>query len=319
MKFLVALSCVLAVAYASGVAPVAYSTNLVSGHVAAPVSYSAYSVAHNAVAAPVSYSYNTVAAPVAYSSIAAPVAHAVAAPVAHTVAHHAVAAPVAHTVAHSVATPVAHTVATHAVAAPVAHTVATHAVAAPVARTVTTHAVAAPVTHAVATHAVAAPVAHAVAAPIVAAPVVQKTQYHAQDELGQASYGHSEPLQVHNAVQDAAGNKVGSYSYVAPNGQVIAANYVADGLGYRVASNALPVGPAAVPVAPADTPEVVAARIAHLNQHALVKSRARRGILAGYHAPLVHSSYAYSAPVFRAATLSTVVNTPGHAVSYHVY
>nr|CAA03880.1 cuticular protein [Tenebrio molitor] len=288
------------------VAPLAYSTNLVSGHVAAPVSYSAYSVAHNAVAAPVSYSYNTVAAPVAYSSIAAPVAHAVAAPVAHTVAHHAVAAPVAHTVAHTVAAPVAHTVATHAVAAPVAHTVATHAVAAPV-------------THAVATHAVAAPVAHAVAAPIVAAPVVQKTQYHAQDELGQASYGHSEPLQVHNAVQDAAGNKVGSYSYVAPNGQVIAANYVADGLGYRVASNALPVGPGAVPVAPADTPEVVAARIAHLNQHALVKSRARRGILAGYHAPLVHSSYAYSAPVFRAATLSTVVNAPGHAVSYHVY
>ncbi|XP_063908240.1 cuticle protein 7-like [Zophobas morio] len=283
MKYLVALSCLLAVALAkpSGV-PLAYS-NVVSHQVAAPVAYS---------------SYNTVAAPIAQYTT-----HGVAAPAVAAVAH----APVA-----------------HAVAAPVATSYTTHAVAAPVATSYTTHTVAAPVAHAVAApvaHAVAAPVAHAVAAPIVAAPVVQKTQYHAQDELGQASYGHSEPFQAHNAVQDAAGNKVGSYSYVAPDGQVIAANYVADGLGFRVASNALPVAPAVVPVAPIDTPEVAAARAAHLSAHALVKSRVRRGVVAAYAAaPVVHSAYAYhAAPVYRAATLSTVVNTPGHAVSYHVY
>ncbi|KAJ3647530.1 hypothetical protein Zmor_019401 [Zophobas morio] len=267
MKYLVALSCLLAVALAkpSGV-PLAYS-NVVSHQVAAPVAYS---------------SYNTVAAPIAQYTT-----HGVAAPAVAAVAH-----------------------------APVAH-----AVAAPVATSYTTHAVAAPVATSYTTHTVAAPVAHAVAAPIVAAPVVQKTQYHAQDELGQASYGHSEPFQAHNAVQDAAGNKVGSYSYVAPDGQVIAANYVADGLGFRVASNALPVAPAVVPVAPIDTPEVAAARAAHLSAHALVKSRVRRGVVAAYAAaPVVHSAYAYhAAPVYRAATLSTVVNTPGHAVSYHVY
>jgi len=34
-----------------------------------------------------------------------------------------------------------------------------------------------------------------------AAPVSLRTQYHAQDVLGQASYGHAEPFQTHNAVQ----------------------------------------------------------------------------------------------------------------------
>lgn len=163
-----------------------------------------------------------------------------------------------------------------------------------------------------------APTAVVASAPIVAAPAVVKSQYHAQDELGQASYGHAEPFQQHNAVQDAAGNKVGSYSYVAPNGEIIAANYVADALGYRVASNALPVGPNTLPVAVADTPEVVAARAAHLSAHAEVKSRARRSIVAAHHVPLVGSYYA-AAPLYRPATLRTVVNTPAHAVSYHVY
>ncbi|RZB39592.1 Chitin bind 4 domain containing protein [Asbolus verrucosus] len=204
----------------------------------------------------------------------------------------------------SVVAPVGYSYSTNVVTGHVASPVAYSSVAySPVA-----HAVAAPVAH-VATH--------AVAAPVVAAPVVQKTQYHAQNEIGQASYGHSEPLQVHNAVQDAAGNKVGSYSYVAPNGQVIAANYVADALGYRVSSNALPVAPSVVPVAPADTPEVVAARAAHLNEHILAGRRGRRSVVAAYHAPIVHHSY-YT-PVVRAATLTTVVNTPAHAVSYRVY
>jgi hypothetical protein len=47
--------------------------------------------------------------------------------------------------------------------------------------------------------AVAAPVAYAASA--IAAPVSVHTQYHAQDELGQASYGHAEPFQTHNAIQ----------------------------------------------------------------------------------------------------------------------
>ncbi|EFA06924.1 cuticle protein 7 [Tribolium castaneum] len=155
-------------------------------------------------------------------------------------------------------------------------------------------------------HTVAHPVAHAVAAPVVAAPIVDKTQYHSQDALGQAAYGHSEPFQAHHAVQDAAGNKAGSYSYVAPDGQVISANYVADALGYRVASNALPVGPAV----PAETPEVVAAKVAHFNHHALVRSRARRAVVAAYHTPYVHNAY-YAAPVYHHAAVVP------HALAYH--
>lgn len=127
--------------------------------------------------------------------------------------------------------------------------------------------------------------------------------------------------------QDAAGNKIGSYSYVAPNGQVISANYVADALGYRVSSNVLPAAPLAV----AETPEVVAARAAHLAEHAAAKSRARRSVAAvaapapvvTYSAPLAYAAapLAYTAPaapLVRAAELTTIVNNPGYAVSYRV-
>lgn len=68
----------------------------------------------------------------------------------------------------------------------------------------------------------------------------QKTQYHTQNELGEATYGHAEPTQSHHAVQDAYGNKAGTFSYVSPNGRILTTNYVADQDGYRVASNALP-------------------------------------------------------------------------------
>ncbi|KAF4526131.1 hypothetical protein B566_EDAN012442 [Ephemera danica] len=215
----------------------------------------------------------------------------------------------------------------------------------------TTYAAAAPVAY-------SAPVAHAVAA----VPAVTKTQYHAQDELGQASYGYAHPGQVHNAVRDAYGNVAGSYSYVDPNGKIVKTDYIADGAGFRVASNALPVAPevpiapaVALPVGPApvqDTAEVIAARAAHLAEHA--KSRSKRGVVAYNAAPFAYpySAYpygaysyaapavtayaahayaapavaayaapavaAYAAPAVRAATLTTVVNNPGHAVSYRV-
>ncbi|XP_069692173.1 cuticle protein 21-like [Periplaneta americana] len=213
-------------------------------------------------------------------------------------------------------------------------------------------AVAAPVAYAahVAAPAVAAPVAYA--APAVAAhavvaapaPVSVHTQYHAQDELGQASYGHAEPFQTHNAIQDAAGNKVGSFSYLSPEGHVFKTDYVADGLGYRVASNALPVGPSAPVV---DTPEVVAAKAAHFAAHGAVIHRVRRQIIGhtpaataplahpiaapvAYAAPYAHvaapyahfaapyAPVAYAGPAVRPGILTNIVNNPGHAVSYRV-
>lgn len=62
--------------------------------------------------------------------------------------------------------------------------------------------------------------------------------------MGEAQYGHREAFQAHDAVQDAAGNKAGSFSYVAPDGRVLTTEYIADAAGYRVASNALPNAPA---------------------------------------------------------------------------
>lgn len=216
-------------------------------------------------------------------------------------------------------------------------------------------------------YAAAPVVAAAPAAVAVASPAV-KSQYHAQDELGNTAYGHSEPGQIHTAVQDANGNRVGSFSYLNPtDGQIHRTDYVADALGYRVAANDLPVAPASGPAPVADTPEVVAAREAHL-----ALKRARRSVLAqtpaattplaapvavaapvaaralvapalaspfAYSAaPLAYSAYsaaplayssaplaysaaplAYSAvPAGIPATLTTVVNNPGHAVSYRI-
>nr|P82120.1 RecName: Full=Cuticle protein 7; AltName: Full=BcNCP15.0 [Blaberus craniifer] len=110
-------------------------------------------------------------------------------------------------------------------------------------------------------------------ASVAVAPVNVATSYHAQDVIGQASYGHVDAYQAHHAVQDAAGNKVGSYSYVSPEGKVVKTNYVADATGFHVASNALPVGPTVVPAPVVDTPEVAAAKAAHLLEVEKVKGR----------------------------------------------
>jgi hypothetical protein len=239
------------------------------------------------------------------------------------------------------------------------------------------------------------------------APFATKTQYHAQDELGQASFGYSHPGHARAEVRDAAGGVRGSYAYIGADGKEVRVNYVADSVnGFRVESNALPVGPAVpevpVLVGPApvqDTPEVAEAKAQHakLVEEAIarnaeadkkdaaeapkeaekieedaapekkgeeeVKSRRKRGAvyLASpqiYSAPALTYAAApaltyaaapaltyaaapavtyttaahvptltYSAPVstvvaaapaVRAATLTKVVNTPGHAVSYRV-
>lgn len=93
------------------------------------------------------------------------------------------------------------------------------------------------------------------AAPIIAA-AETKSQYHSQNEFGEATYGHREPFQAHDAIQDAEGNKAGSFSYVAPDGRLLTTEYVADKAGYRVASNALPQNP--LPVAEIKTAEPAA-------------------------------------------------------------
>jgi hypothetical protein len=85
------------------------------------------------------------------------------------------------------------------------------------------------------------------------------SQYHAQDELGQYSYGYSGGPSAKHEVKTADGVTRGAYSYVDGNGLVQSASYVSDPLnGFRVAATNLPAAPAAapalVPAAPALIP-----------------------------------------------------------------
>jgi len=106
---------------------------------------------------------------------------------------------------------------------------------------------------------------------LAAAPVgLTSSQYHAQDELGQYSYGYAGPLSAKSESKDAFGNVRGRYSYVDANGITQSANYVADDFGFRVAATNLPVGPAPAPA-------VVAAPVA---------------------APIAAAPVAYAAPAF---------------------
>ncbi|XP_032796257.2 uncharacterized protein LOC116932588 [Daphnia magna] len=104
------------------------------------------------------------------------------------------------------------------------------------------------------------------------------TQYHAQDELGQASYGYAYPGQAAANFRDAWGNQVGSWAYIDPEGKEVRVSYVADAGGFRVLSNNLPQTPMQVvsspPVAPvSDTPEVEEAKRLHFA--AVVEAKAR--------------------------------------------
>jgi len=66
-------------------------------------------------------------------------------------------------------------------------------------------------------------------------PVVPSYQgkYHAQDELGQYSFGHHEPNQVRHESKDAAGVVRGSYSYLGADGATVTNHYIADENGFR--------------------------------------------------------------------------------------
>jgi hypothetical protein len=106
-------------------------------------------------------------------------------------------------------------------------------------------------------------------------PSFSATQYHAQDELGQASFGYAHPGQAASNLRDGFGNQIGSYAYFNPEGKEVRVSYTADSRGFRVQSNNLPVAPVDNSVAPLpvqDTPEVAAAKADHAAAVAVAKS-----------------------------------------------
>merc|ERR1711971_1085495 len=95
------------------------------------------------------------------------------------------------------------------------------------------------------------------------------TQFHAQDEFGQFSFGHAGGPSARTEARNAYGVTTGSYQYIDANGLLQTVNYVADPVnGFRVAGTNLPVGPAALAapevaplVAPTFTPEPLVAPV----------------------------------------------------------
>ncbi|KAF5289307.1 hypothetical protein FQA39_LY15145 [Lamprigera yunnana] len=113
----------------------------------------------------------------------------------------------------------------------------------------------------------AVPVAHHAIVADVVAPV--SSQYHAQDALGQYSFGYSSPLSSKAEVKTLDGVTKGGFNYLDAFGNEQSVSYVSDDLhGFRVAASNLPIGPEPV----VDTSEVVAAKSAHLSAYEKTKA-----------------------------------------------
>jgi hypothetical protein len=91
-----------------------------------------------------------------------------------------------------------------------------------------------------------------------------------QDSLGQYSFGYSAPGSARSEVRTANGATRGTYSYIDESGVIQTTQYIADGEhGFQVIATNLPQAP--LPVQ--DTPEVIAARTAHLQALELAARR----------------------------------------------
>jgi hypothetical protein len=161
----------------------------------------------------------------------------------------------------------------------------------------------------------------------VVAPIASvSTQFHAQDELGQYSYGYSGGPSAKTETKTADGVVRGGYSYVDGHGLVQSASYVADPHnGFRVAATNLPVAPAApapapvpLPVAPVPVvkaaPIIPAAPVLPAVAPLPVYKAATYAPLAPYaatpYAAAPYAHYAAPAPVVYAASWPAGVETP---------
>ncbi|XP_068220933.1 cuticle protein 16.8-like [Palaemon carinicauda] len=141
-----------------------------------------------------------------------------------------------------------------------------------------------------------------------------QTQHHAQDQLGQYSFGYAGGPSARSETRDAFGVVRGSYNYVDSQGKVQTQHYVADALGFRVSGTNLPEAPAApepaslaAPTPVEDTPEVTAAKAAHEAAHreaaapaAITPARTRRSIMATRHVSAISPlcfSYGFTSPM----------------------
>ena len=170
----------------------------------------------------------------------------------------------------------------------------------------------------------AAPVAAPVAPVVVAAPVavaqdITGSQYHAQDDFGQYSFGYNDPNSVRQEVKTADGVVRGAYRYVDTNGVLQTVEYIADAAGFRVAGTNLPQGTVALPVSVVDTPEVAAAKQAHAI--AVAQAEAAAAVqpedLSLYDTPAVAPAPVADPVVFAAPAIAPVTHVAQSAQQVH--
>jgi len=124
-------------------------------------------------------------------------------------------------------------------------------------------------------------------------PVGLSSQYHAQDALGQYSYGYTDGLSSKSEVKTYDGVTCGGYSYVDSNGIVQSPIN-----GFKVSATNLPVEPKAsaadvlIPVQ--DTPEVAAAKAAHKAGHDAAAVAAAAPEVRLVYSAIVPGGFAYS-------------------------
>merc|ERR1712025_658736 len=135
------------------------------------------------------------------------------------------------------------------------------------------------------------------------------SQYHAQDDFGQYSFGFASPDQSKSELKTADGVVRGAYSYVDSKGILQTVNYIADALGFRVAATNLPVhqvqaaAPAVSSPAVSEQPEVLEKK-SHQVMHPTVEySYLPYAPTYQYYAA---PSYAVSAPIVPAYAASPV-------------
>lgn len=88
--------------------------------------------------------------------------------------------------------------------------------------------------------------------------VAVSSQYHAQDSLGQYSYGYADPNSAKSETKTADGVTRGGYSYIDANGILQTVHYISDPVnGFRVSATNLPQAPSVTLIGPKVTTTVV--------------------------------------------------------------
>lgn len=163
------------------------------------------------------------------------------------------------------------------------------------------------------------------------------SQYHAQDVLGQYTYGYNDGFSAKAESRSFDGVTRGGYSYVDSNGQVQNVQYTADDVnGFQVSGSNLPVAPKAdeqdAPKPVEDTPEVAKAKSDHLAAVEETKARDAAApaddsesveVGSPVVAPVVPSvvSYAHPAAYYGYSAVAPVYTGAYHAVApvVHAY